>query len=138
MHEAAERIIDAGRVEQGERPLGAEVELAVRGLIANRGQRRHGKEPCELGGVGAAARQLVAAFDHVRVGNLLRADADLDRGPVLRHERLKLLKQIGAKVRRLGNRRRVEAGLAELGERARARGRRAVGRIGQTQFGIAE
>ena len=81
MHEAAERIIDARRVEQGERPLGAEVELAVRGLVADRGQRRHGKETRELRGVGAAAaRQLVAAFDHVRVGYLLRADADLDRG----------------------------------------------------------
>ena len=138
MHEAAERIIDARRVEQGERPLGAEVEFAVRGLIANRRQRRHGKEARELGGVGAAARQLVAAFDHVWVGNLLRADADLDRRPVFRDQRLELLEQIGAKVRRLGNRRRVEAGLAELGERARAGGRRAVGRISQAQFGIAE
>ena len=139
MHEAAERIIDARRVEQGERPLGAEVELAVRGLVADRGQRRHGKEARELGGVGAAAaRQFVAAFDHVGVGNLLRADADLDRGAVFRDERLELLEQIGAKVRRLGDRRRVDAGLAELGEGARARERRAVGRIGQAQFGIAE
>ena len=82
MHEAAQRIVDPRRVEQGERPLGAEVELAVRGLVADRGERRHGKEARELRRVGAAAGQLVAAFDHIRIGNLLRADADLDRGAV--------------------------------------------------------
>ncbi len=138
MHETAERIIDAGRVEQSERPLGAEVEFAVRGLVADRGQRRHGKETREFGRVGAAARHLVAAFDHVRIGNLLRANADLDRGAVLRHERLKLLEQISSEVPRLGNRRCVNASLAELGESARARGRLPVGRISQAQFGIPE
>ena len=51
---------------------------------------------------------------------------------------LELLEQIGAEVRRLRDRRRVDAGLAELGEGARARGRRAIGRIGQAQFRIAE
>ena len=79
MHEAAQRIIDARRVEQSERPLGAEVELAVRRLVADGGERGHGEKARELGGVGAAARQFVAALDHVRVGNFLRADADLDR-----------------------------------------------------------
>ena len=69
--EAAQRIIDARRVEQGERPLGAEVELAVRRLVADRRQRRHGKEPGEVRRVAAAAREFVAAFDDVRVGNFL-------------------------------------------------------------------
>ena len=138
VHEPAQRIIDARRVEQGERPLGAEVELAVRGLVADRGERRHGKETRELRRVGAAARQLIAAFDHIRVGNLLRADADLDRGAVFRDQRLELLEQIGAKFRRLRDRRRVDAGFAELGEGARAREGRAIGRIDQAQFRIAE
>ena len=37
VHEAAERIVGAGRVEQGQRSLRPEVELAVGGLIADRG-----------------------------------------------------------------------------------------------------
>ena len=36
MHEPAQRIVDAGRVEQGERAGVAVDELAVRGLVANR------------------------------------------------------------------------------------------------------
>ncbi len=138
VHEAAQRIIDPRRVEQGERPLGAEVELAVRRLVADRGERGHGKKTREFGGVGAAARQLVAALDHIRVGDLLRADADLDRGAVFADQRLELLEQIGAELGRLRHRRRVDAGFAELGEGARARERRAVRRINQAQFGIAE
>ena len=80
--EAAQRVVDAQRVEQGERPLGADVELAVGDLVADRRQRGGGKVARELGGVGAAARQFVAALEHIRVGDLLRADADLDRGAV--------------------------------------------------------
>ena len=138
MDEAAQRIIDARRVEQRQRPLGAEVELAVGDLVADRRQRGDGKEAREFGGVGAAARQFVAAFEHVRVGDLLRADADLDRGAVFADQRLELLEQIGAKLLRLRHRRRVDAGLAEFREGARVRRRRAVGRVGQAQFGIAE
>ena len=138
MHEPAQRIIDARRVEQRERPLGAEVELAVRDFVADRRQRGDGKETRQLGRVGAAAGQLVAALDHVRVGDLRRADADLDRRAVFADQRLELLEQIGAKLLRLRDRRRVDAGLAELREGARARRRRAVGRVGQAQFGIAE
>ena len=138
MDEAAQRIIDARRVEQGERPLGAEVELAVRGFVADRRQRRDRKETGQLRGVGAAAGQFVAALDHVRVGDLRRADADLHHGAVFADQRLELLEQIGAKLLRLRDRGRVRARVAELRECARARKRRAVGRVRQAQFGIAE
>ena len=138
MHEASQRIVDPRRVEQGERALGAEEEFAVRGFVADRGQRGDREKTREFDGVGAAARQLVAAFDHIRVGDLLRADADLDRGAILGDERLELFDEIAAKIGRLGDRRRVDAGLAEFREGSRARKRRAVGRISQAQFGIAE
>jgi hypothetical protein len=65
VHEAAQRIVDPRRVEQGERPLGAEVELAVRSFVADRRQRRDGKETRQFSRVGAAARELVAAFDSI-------------------------------------------------------------------------
>ena len=139
VNEAPQRIIDPRRVEQGERPLGAEVELAVSRFVADGGERRHGEKTRQLGGVGAAAAgQLIAALDHVRVGNLLGADADLDRGAVFAHQRFELLKQIGAELGRLCHRRRVNAGFAELGEGARAGESRAGRRVNQAQLGIAE
>ena len=136
--EAAERIVDARRIEQGERPLGAEVEFAVGGFVADRRQRRDGKETRQLRGVGAAAGQFVAAFDHVRVGDLRRADADLHDGAVFADQRLELLEQVGAKLLRLGDRGRIDAGLAEFCERPRAREGRAVGGVSQAELGIAE
>ena len=106
---------------------GPKYEFAVRDLVADRGERGDREKPRELGGVGAAARQLVAALDHVGVGDLLRADADLDRRAVFADQRLELLEQIAAKLRRLGDGGRVDASLAEFGEGARARQRRAAG-----------
>ena len=138
MDEPAQRIVDARRVEQRQRAMVAEHELAVRGFIADRGERGDGKEARQFGRVSASARQFVAAFDHVRVRDLLRADPDLDGRAVFGHQRLELLQQIAAEVGGLGHRSRIDAGLAEFGEGARIRRRRRVRLIGQAQFGVAE
>ena len=88
MDEPAQRVIDPRRVKQGERPLVVVHEFAVRGLVADGGERGTGKVAGKLHGVGAAAGQFVAAFDHVRVGDLLIPDPDLDMRAVFRDERL--------------------------------------------------
>ena len=138
MHEPAQGIVDPRRVEQGERPLAVVDELAVGGLVADRGERGDGEMAREFGRVGAAAGQFVAAFDHVGVGNLLRPDPDLDQRAIFRDQRLELFEQIVAKVGRLRHRRRIDAALAEFGVGARVRRRRPVRLVDQAQFGIAE
>ena len=138
--EPAQRVIDPHRVEQRDRPLetGADFERAVGDLVADRVQLGNGKEARELGGGRAAAPEFVAALEHVRIGDFLRADADLDRRAEFLDQRFELLEQIGAEILRLRDRRRVDAGLGELGEGARARRRHAFGLVDDPQLGIAE
>ena len=113
MDEPAQRIIDPRRVEQRERPLdaGADVERAVGDLVADHGERGRGEIARELGGGGAAAAEFVAALEHVGVGDLLRADADLDRRAEFLDQRLELFEQIARGNPRAGspssNRRRA-------------------------------
>ena len=92
----------------------------------------------DLGRADAAAPKFVAAFEHVRVGDLLRPRADLNFRAIFLDQRFELLEQIGAKILRLGHRRRIDAGRGEFGEGARIGRRRAFGAIGDPEPRIAE
>ena len=138
VYEPAQGIVDPRRVEQRERPLAGMDELPVGGLVADGGERGYGEMAREFGRVGAVAGHFVAAFDHIRIGNFLRSDPDLDQRAIFRDERLELFEQIVAKVGRLGHRRRIDSALAEFGVGARGRRRRTVRLVDQAQFGIAE
>ena len=140
MDEPAQRVVDPRRVEQSDRPLeaGADFEGAVGDLVADHGERRHGEEARQFGGGGAAAAKFVAALEDVRIRDFLPADADLDRRAEFLDQRLELFEQIVAEVLGLGDGRRIDARLAELGEGARAGGRHGVRIVGDAQFGIAE
>ena len=76
----------------------------------------------EFGRGDAAAPQLVAALEHVRIGDLLRAEPHLHLGGEFGDERAKLFEQIVAKIFGLRDCRRIDAGRREFGEGARVGG----------------
>ena len=88
-------------------------------------------------GMGAAA-ELVAPFEHVRIGDLLVADADLDGRAVIAHQVVQLLEQIGPIEGRLGDGRRIDPGPLELGIGPLLDRRQGGRAIIETQFRIAE
>ena len=132
VHQAAQRVIDAHGVEQRERALGVGrlSNSAVGDLVADHREQRRREIAGEVGGGGAAAPEVVAGLEHVGIGDLLGADADLDLGAVIRRPAAAAAQQIGAEIGGLGHRGGIDAGRGNL---AKARGidrRRAVRAVG--------
>ena len=126
VHEPAQRVVDAHRIEQGERTRLSlrHLPLAVHHLVADEGEQRGGKMARKLAGGYPGPADVVDALQHVRVGDLLAADLDCDLGVVLGDQGLELLEQVPAEVVRVRDRRRIDARPLELGERTpRARRR---------------
>ena len=140
MHEAAQGIIDPRRVEerQGPRLVLLEHPGAVGDLVADLGEKRRremlGEFRCGMG----AAAELVAPFEHVRIRDLLVADADRHGRPVIAHQVIQLLEQIGPIEGRLGDGRRIGPWPLELGIGPLLHRRQGGRAIIETQFRIAE
>ena len=85
VHEAAQRVVDAGGVEQRQRAwlALAMLPLPIRDLVAHGGELRRRKMAGEIGRGDAGARNLVGALEHIGVGDLLVADGDLNAGAIL-------------------------------------------------------
>ena len=141
VHEAAQRIVDAGGVEQRQRAglAFAVLPLAVGDLVADRGQLRRREVAGELGGGHRPAGQRIGALQHVGVGDLLVADRDLDLGAVLGEEGGELLDQIAAKRARVRDGGLVDAGTLQPAESPPVARQRAVGiAMDDTQLWIAK
>ena len=130
MHEAAQRVVDPHRVEERQRPRLA-ARRSPRCRRRSRRRRRRGAASgnarARSAAVTRAAAELVAALEHVGVGDLLAAHPDLDGRAVVAHEVVELLEQVAAEEGRLGDGGGVDARPLELGEgalRARRRARR--------------
>ena len=95
---------------------------AVRDLVANGGEPGRWEMPGKLACGDIRAGDLLRTLDHIRVGNLLGADAGLDFRAVLRDKRFELLQKIAAESARMRNRGLVDAWVLQLAERAK-RGR---------------
>ena len=76
--DALEREVGARCVEQCQRQWVdvLPVVQTIGGAVGGGGQIGAGEYPCQLGGGHTTAGQLIAALDHVRVGNVLLAAAD--------------------------------------------------------------
>ena len=74
----------------------------------------------EIGRRDRPARQLVAALEHVRIGDLLAAHADLDGRAVIAARVVELLEQVASEGGRLGDGGGVDAGPLEFGDRRAA------------------
>ena len=93
----------------------------------------------KLGRGNVRAGDFLRALDHVRIGDLLGADARLDFSAIFRHQRSKLLQKIAAEIPRMRDRGLVDAQMLQLAEGAH-RGR-ALGLflpVDQAQNGIIE
>ena len=140
VQQAAQRVVDPKRVEQGERPRfpGFEHPGAVGDLVADIGQHRRREIARQLGDREIAVDEFVAGFGDERIRDLLVADADIEGGAELLAERPQLLEQVLAEERRLRDGRRVKAGRLELRPGA-AREAQGAGRLPvDAQLGIAE
>ncbi len=84
MHQPAQRIIYPRGVEQSERALGAGTDFKhpVGDFVADDGERGRREMARDVGRADAAAPEFVAALEHVRVGDLLRARPDFDLGAI--------------------------------------------------------
>ena len=140
MDQPAQRVIDPHRVEQRQRqrrPL-RRLPQPVGHLVADRGEDRRREVAGQFAGRDLALEQLVAAVEHVGVGDFLRARPHRQHGAELLHQRAQLLEQVGAEGARLGDGGGVDAGGGQLGPGAAGERRRPARLPGQPQLGIAE
>ena len=85
------------------------------------------------------ARDFLRALDHVRIGDLLGADARLDFSAIFRRQRSKLLQKIAAKIPRMRDGGFVDAQMLQLAEGAhRGRAPGLLLPVDQAQNGIIE
>ena len=124
VNQPAQGKIGTHRIEQSKRiglPLPA-MPQAVRDLVANGGEPGRREMAGKLVCGDIRAGDLLRTLDHIRVGNLLGADAGLDFRAILRDKRFELLQKIAAEGARMRNRGLVDAWVLQLAERAK-RGR---------------
>ena len=74
---------------------------AVGDLVPDQREERGRKVAREVGRGDRAARQLVAALEHVRVRDLLATNANLDAGAVIPNKRMQQFEKVLAEERRL-------------------------------------
>ncbi|MCY1407675.1 hypothetical protein D9M71_229820 [compost metagenome] len=140
VHQAAQGEIHPRGVEQRQRHGVGVLPLvqAVGDAVGGGGQVGAGEHPRQLGGGHAGTGQFVALLDHVGIGDVLLAGADLHPHGEVLHQRPQLLQQVFAEGRRLGDGHAVVARHLHLGEGAGGRGHLALAEVGQTQQRIAE
>ncbi len=140
MNEAAQRIIDAQRIEQRERQLPSWCggPGTVGDLIADCRKQGARKVVGEFLGGNAAVTQLVALVENVGVGDFLTAHGNGNFGPVVGDEVAQLLGQVVAEGGWLRDGRGVDAGALELCIGAGDRWLWSIGSVGDAKLGIAE
>ena len=91
--EPLQRVVDADGVEEGQRQGLARpmVPLAVGDLVAHLREARHRKVNGQFGGRDAVAPEVVALFEHVRVGDFLFGPRDFDAGAIVADQVAQLL-----------------------------------------------
>ena len=140
VHQAAQGKVHAGGIEQRQRQrVGVfPVVEAVGNAIGGGGQIGAGEHARQGRGSHAGAGQFVALLHHIRVGNVLLADADFHRHGEVVHQRHQLLQQVFTECRRMGNGNAVGPRQLDFGIRAGGLWDFAVAVVGQAQFRIAE
>ncbi|VVN05878.1 hypothetical protein PS623_03531 [Pseudomonas fluorescens] len=105
VHQAAQREVHAGGVEQRQRQIVgiAPVPQAIGDIVGGSRQVGAGEHPRQGGGGDAGAGQFIALLDHVRVGDVLLADADFHGHRVVVHKGPQLVEQVAAEGFRLGH-----------------------------------
>ena len=106
--QAGEGEVGAQAVELGQREVPAEVEHAVRDLVADIRQVG-GREPAGHGRRLAAVEADVRAVHHIRKGNFLMRRANLEGGTIVCLQQAQLFHQIGAEQVGPGDGGRIDA-----------------------------
>ena len=140
MHQTAQGEVHARGVEQRQwQRIGVfPVVETVGNAIGGGGQIGTWEHPRQHRRGDAGTGQFIALLDHVRIGNVLLADADFDGHGEVVHQRRQLFEQVFAKGRRVGDGDAVSARQLHLGVSAGGLRHFALAVVGQTQFGIAK
>jgi hypothetical protein len=140
VHQAAQREVDARRVEQRQRQrIGVfPVVQAIGDVVGGGRQVGAGEHPRQLRGGDAAAGQFVALLDHVGVRDVLLADADFHGHGEVVHQWAQLLQQVATERGGLGDGDAVGAGHLDLGVGAGGLRDFALAEVGQAQFRVTK
>ncbi len=141
VHDAAQRIVDSDGVEQREGTRGARrvVPEAVRDLVADEGEARHGKMTGEVRGCDVGLVQLFGALEHVGVGNFLIALLHLEGDGIVLLQGVQLLEQVVAECMRVRDGRLVDAFAMQPAEGAPVHGLGSgAAAVDDAQEGVAE
>ena len=140
MHQTTQREIDAGCIEQrqGQRVGVFPVVQTISNAIGGRRQVSAWKHAGQCRRRHARACKLIALLNHIRVRDVLLADADFNFNRKVAHQRHQLLQQVFTKGRGMGDGDAVRARQLHFGVRP-SRGRDfAIYAVGQAQFRVTE